>query len=328
MPCPRCGTPSAVYETVYYVQRVLDRYFELLREVNALKQADKTEVPVGSAPSPKAPSTTAKPDVGAKGKPLPATEPPLVLGDINNTTQLATAQQHAPLQAWFAKHQIEATFDFSLVDTSGFYDDAARQIGDGFELFAELIDRVRYAYRKNQGWVNLALSDLSQKDGQAVNNLCRQLYSHTFFARYNYQKSEKIVNLTLQMAPAVRQFFDGGWLEWYAFMELVTQLTERKRSFSCARGIKVVFSNEDLHELDVFVLPDGQPPICIECKSGEFRRDIDKCLRIRKRLGLEKNRFIICASDLSDEQANGLSAMYDLTFVNLKSLRTHLQALV
>jgi hypothetical protein len=328
IPCSRCGTPSPVYETVYYVQRVLDRYFELLREVNALKQAGKTETPAVSAPAPSAHSAPAKPGVGTKSKPQPAAEPPLDLGDINNTKQLATAQQHAPLQAWFAKHQIEATFDFSLVDTSGFYDDAARQIGDGFELFAELIDRVRYAYRKNQSWVNLALADLSQKDGQAVNNLCRQLYSHTFFARYNYQKSEKIVNLTLQTAPAVRQFFDGGWLEWYAFMQLIIQLTERKRSFSCARGVKVVFSNEDLHELDVFVLPDGQPPICIECKSGEFRRDIDKCLRIRKRLGLDKNRFIICASDLTDEQASGLSAMYDLTFVNLKSLGKHLQTVI
>ena len=75
-------------------------------------------------------------------------------------------------------------------------------------------------------------------------------------------------------------------------------------------------------------LPAGQAPICIECKSGEFRRDIDKYLRLRKRLGLDKSRFILCAADLTEEQAAGLSAMYDLSFVNLQTLGAHLQRLV
>ena len=169
---------------------------------------------------------------------------------------------------------------------------------------------------------------MAQKDAQAINALCRQLYSHTFFARYHYQKPEKIVRLTLQTAPAVRQFFDGGWLEWYAFMALIDHLQQRGQNFSCARGVKVVFPYVDRHELDVLCLPAGQAPICIECKSGEFRRDIDKYLRLRKRLGLDKSRFILCAADLTEEQAAGLSAMYDLSFVNLQTLGAHLQRLV
>ena len=163
---------------------------------------------------------------------------------------------------------------------------------------------------------------------QAVNTLCRQLYSHTFFARYHYQKPEKVVRLTLQTAQTVRQFFDGGWLEWFAFIEVVEQLKARDISFSCARGVKVRFENEDLHELDVVLLPQGQAPICIECKSGEFRRDIDKYLRLRKRLGIERSRFIICAADLTEDQASGLSAMYELTFVNLTSLPARIQNLI
>ncbi len=121
------------------------------------------------------------------------------------------------------------------------------------------MDRVCFAYRKSHSWVNLELASLSQKDAQAINTLCRQLYSHTFFARYHYQKPEKIVRLTLQTAPAVRQFFDGGWLEWYAFITLIELAQQRNKDFSCARGVKVVFPNEDLHELDVVCLPAGQP---------------------------------------------------------------------
>lgn len=319
--CARCATPTSVFATVFYVEKLLERYFAALREVKVMKQANDANS-----------DTPIEPKAASGGQLTPQAnltqELAQLVGDTRNTKQLATELQHAPVKAWFASRKIEANLDYSLVDTTGFFDDAAMLIGEGYELFSELVDRVRYAYRKSHGWVNLELANLSQKDAQAVNQLCRQLYSHTFFGRYNYQKQEKIVHLTLQTAPAVRQFFEGGWLEWFAFMTLITQLGERQRAFSCARSVNVTFPNEDLHELDVFVLPEGQPPICIECKSGEFRRDIDKYLRMRKRLGLERNRFIICAADLSDEQCNGLSAMYELTFVNLKSLGTHLQTVL
>lgn len=312
IPCARCSTASTVYDTVFYVEKLLERYVAALREVKALQQSDA---------APEAPAAQqAAPDAAPAPSALPAM-------DMHSTTLLATAEQHAPLQAWFQARQIEARFDYAQVDTSGFFDDAAAMIGDGYALFGELMERVCFAYRKSHSNVNLELGQLSQKDAQAINQLCRQFYSHTLFARYHYQKPEKIVRLTLQSAPAVRQFFDGGWLEWYAFIEVLKQARERDRAFSCARGVKVVFQNEDLHELDVVCLPNGQPPIVIECKSGEFRRDIDKYLRLRKRLGIARNRFIICATDLTPEQASSLSAMYELTFVNLQMLAPHLTQL-
>jgi len=35
---------------------------------------------------------------------------------------------------------------------------------------------------------------------------------------------------------------------------------------------------------------------------------------------LDKSGFILCAAELTDEQAAGLSAMYELSFVNLQGL--------
>ena len=320
MPCARCGTAATVFGTVFYVEKLVERYFSAMREIKALQQPDTP--PEGMMDSNATPQATQAPENHA------AEASPLQDVNLHNTSLLATAEQHAPLQTWFAARQIEAQFDYAQVDTSGFFDDAARMVGNGYALFAELMDRVRFAYRKSHSWVNLELASLPQKDAQAINTLCRQLYSHTFFARYHYQKPEKIVRLTLQTAPAVRQFFDGGWLEWYAFITLIELAQQRNKDFSCARGVKVVFPNEDLHELDVVCLPAGQPPICIECKSGEFRRDIDKYLRLRKRLGLDRHRFVICAADLTQEQAAGLTAMYELTFVNLETLPPHLATLL
>ena len=320
MPCARCGTAATVFGTVFYVEKLVERYFSALREIKALQQPDAPPAAMLDASA----ATQLAPEPESHAADASS------LQDVNlhNTSLLATAEQHAPLQAWFASRQIEAKFDYAQVDTSGFFDDAARMVGKGYALFGELMDRVRFAYRKSHSWVNLELATLPQKDAQAINTLCRQLYSHTFFARYHYQKPEKIVRLTLQTAPTVRQFFDGGWLEWYAFIALIELAQERGVNFSCARGVKVVFPNEDLHELDVVCLPAGKPPICIECKSGEFRSDIDKYLRLRKRLGLDRQHFVICAADLTQEQAAGLTAMYELTFVNLETLAPHLATLL
>lgn len=317
LPCANCGTSSSVYNTVFYVEKLLERYVAALREIKVLQQ-----------PAPALEVASVMPQVTSRSASTAAPAAQVLSDvDLHNTMRLATPEQHAPLQAWFAARQINAHFDHALVDTSGFFDDAASMIGENYALFGELMERVCFAYRKSHSGVNLELASLSQKDAQAINTLCRQLYSHTFFGRYHYQKQEKIVRLTLQGAPAIRQFFDGGWLEWYAFIKLLKQTREAGRAFSCARSVKVVFPNEDLHELDVVCLPEGRTPICIECKSGEFRRDIDKYLRLRKRLGLERSRFIICASDLTPEQAAGLSAMYELTFVNLEMLAPYLAQL-
>lgn len=226
------------------------------------------------------------------------------------------------------KKNIQAAIDPSAADTSGFFDEAATALGDDYLLFADLLDRVCYSYRKSYTNVNLELAKLSQKDGQAITQFCRTLYEHTFFARYHYQKAEKIARLTLQMAPAIRQFFEGGWLEWYALVQALSASEQRSVPLSYARGVKVTFPNEDLHELDVLLQPQGQEPICIECKTGEFRRDIDKYVRLNKRLGLAKSRFILCCTDLNAEQAQGLSAMYDLSFVPLPMLKRHLHSMI
>lgn len=306
--CSACQAPSTVYDTPFFVRKLLERYAAALRELKAVQAENRADGE--SAESSDADATTQEDPVET------------------NSDDLATAAQHAPLEKWLKSRQIEAQFDHSTVDTSGYFDEAAQQLGRRHELFGELVQRVAYAYRKSHTGLNIDLNGVAQKDIQALTTLCRQLYSHTLFARYVYQKQEKVIRLTLQSAPKVRQFFEGAWLEWYALLELLEVMTKRRLAFSCARSVKVLFPNEDVHELDVVALPAGQSPICIECKTGEFRRDIDKYQRLRKRLGIERNRFIVCATDITDEQAASLSAMYDLTFVSLGSLPQALGTLV
>lgn len=307
MACARCAKPVTVFGTVFYVEKLLERYTTIWRELQALRAADDA---TGNDEPAAASAAQATPEV-------------------RNTVDLTTPEQHAPLRQWFAARQIEATFTPDNVNTAGYFDDAAQLLGDGHALFGELIDRVCWAYRKSHTGLNLELARLPQKDAQALNQLCRDFYSHTFFSRYHYQKQEKLVRLSLQPTPAVRRFFEGEWLEWYALTELMSVFEAHAPTLapSVARSAKVVFTNEDLHELDVVGLLPGQAPISIECKTGEFRRDIDKLLRLRKRLGVPRERFIVCALDLDDAQAASLNAMYEMSFVTLRGLRAHLTKL-
>ena len=141
------------------------------------------------------------------------------------------------------------------------------------------------------------------------------------------QKTEKTLRLILQPTPVIRQFFNGIWLEWYAMMQALTYVQQRNLPFSCARNVVITLPNADMHELDVFLLMDHKTPICIECKTGDYKSSIEKYRLLKKSLGLQKSQFILCVADLSDEHAQGLSSMYDITFVNEKSLLTYLHRL-
>jgi len=112
-------------------------------------------------------------------------------------------------------------------------------------------------------------------------------------------------------------------MEWFALMKLLLLFQETKVAPFCTRSLTVTFENGKSNELDLFVLSSGGVPICIECKSGEFRHDIDKYLDLRKQLGISKSQFILCVFGLSDEQAIGMTSMYEITFVNQLTLIDH-----
>lgn len=303
--CTVCGNEVPVYDTILFVRKVLQQYFQLQNEVvrlNAELSATSRQASAGP-------------------KPLP---PAIAALDLHNTDQFASETQHAGIVNWFGRLQVQARTRLDAVDTSGFFDDIAVELGDNFALLREVLEKIRWGQQKDIPAFSVNLSNFSQKEGQAINAFCKRLYDYSLLSKYFYQKQEKIGRATIQSNAAVRRFFSGEWLEWYAFMKILALMRDRQREFSCARQLSVVFPNEDEHELDVFFLVDGDKPVCIECKTGEFRPEIDKHLRLRKRLGIDRGQFILCVSGLTDEQAAGLSSMYEMSFVNPAGLIPHL----
>jgi len=305
MNCTQCGQPSSVHDTTFFVKKLLEKYFALLASQKRMQaEADNQEA---AAPS-----------------------LPLNLDGINlyNTDQIATDLQHGPIHDWFEAKKIQFRPNHKAVDTTGFFDEVAVELGSNYEIFKAVIEPIRQAQRIGKPGIYLNLSKRSQKEAQILTAFCRRLYDYAFVAKYFYQKEEKTIQLTLQGSQQVQRFFNGEWLEWFALMQILEFSQKNRLHFSCARNLSLVFANEDLHELDVFLILNGNKPICIECKTGEFRPSIDKYATLRKRLGLEKSQFIICVLGLPDEQASGLSSMYDLSFVNERGLAEHFARLL
>ena len=172
------------------------------------------------------------------------------------------------------------------------------------------------------------MSKSSEEQIAAITDFCRQLHDYSFVSRYLYNRKEKTVHMTLQTAPAIVRFFLGEWMEWFVFMKVLNSFLEQGIPVSCLRRFHVNFPNEDKFEIDGFFLIGNEIPVCIECKTGEFRQDIKKFSLLRKKLNLDRTQFLVCAMGLNETQIQGFNSMYDVTFANESNFLQYVQRLV
>jgi hypothetical protein len=301
--CARCETSSPIYDAVYFLSKLFDQFFAQRNELKTLRAA--------------APMTTPQ-----------AVEPSDSSFDIHNSDLLSSEAQHKPIIDWLRSKSITATINMDAVDTTGFFDEAAVAIGNDYELLGEICERIRFAQHKEYTSTLIHLDKKSVEDVKELESFARKLHEYSLLARCIVNKEDKNIRLVLQNAPSVRRFFAGEWLEWYALMVCLRISQERKIEFSCARNLILELQPGEKREIDVFFLLNKTRPLYIECKTGEFRQDLDKYIALRKRLNIESKYFILCVADLDMEQAKGLSAMHGMTFVNAQNLGQHFSTLV
>lgn len=301
--CVNCGALIPIYDTIFFVNKLSDMYFAQRKKLNELLAPIATE---------------------SKQFKLGKSRDSF---DIHNSDSLSSEEQHSPIIQWFKTKNITASANFNAVDTTGFFDEMAVAIGSDYKLLGEVCDRIRYAQQKEYTNASIHLSKKSKKDAKAIESFIKRLYDHSLVARIFSNKDEDSIRVVLQNAPSVRRFFSGEWLEWYVLMIGLRICQERNIEFSCARNMTFSFLPNEKRELDVFFLINKTQPIYIECKSGDFRQELDKYVALRKRLNIGQKYFILCVADIEKDQCKGLSAMYDMTFVNTETLGQHFSTL-
>ncbi len=302
--CPQCKQAGAVHDTVRLFERLIGEYRTQRTELRELRAK-------------LAPGEAVRPPAGER-LPLPEI-------DIHNTRALADPRQFEPIVSWFKKRRVQFDANQRAMDTTGFFDEIAVQLGDGYETLKLVINQIRYAQRRGFSAAKITLSRMDEEVIAAITNFCRALHQYSFVAKYFYNKDDRVAWLTLQTTPEIVKFFNGEWLEWYVFMKLLAFFRERRIPAACLRNPVVTFPNEDVNELDVFFLVDNRIPLLIECKTGEFRQDIEKYTRLAKRLSLEKGQLLVCAIGLDEKQIQGFNSMYGVTFANETNFLEHVQ---
>lgn len=235
---------------------------------------------------------------------------------VDDTKAFADDQNIVPIERWFKKKNIKIEVNKSSLDTTGFFDDVAELIGSNYEVLSYVTNQIKYLQSKGYENVKIALANKTQQERDQIITFCKKLYEYSFVSRYFYDKKGQAVRMNIQPSAIIRHFFNGEWLEWYVFISLIKELKNRGISVNIVRNLIINLPNSKIFELDVFLLINNNIPILIECKSGEFRSDIDKYIGLKKYLKFDSSSFFIFALDLDEQQCKGMSAMYGITFVN------------
>jgi predicted nucleic-acid-binding Zn-ribbon protein len=304
--CPKCGNTATIHDTIAILNALIKKHITQTEELHKLRK-----------------------ELTNDNSDQETTENFLFEDiDIHNTNIFTQDNNFAPIIEWFEKQNIQIQINPEAVDTTGFFDEIALLLGNNFSVLNLVSNQIKYIQNKGYSNVKIELSKKNQKETEQITSFCKTLYDYSFVAKYYYQKKDRIIHLTLQTAPKIREFFNGIWMEWFTLMILLKFFHNKKISPACSRNLNISFSRGNSNELDIFFLTEKNIPICIECKSGEFRQDIDKYLSLRKQLNIGKKQFIICVFGLSQEQAQGMTSMYDLTFVNENTLIDHIQTAI
>lgn len=306
--CPMCKEVGQIYDTVEFVTKLLGKYLQLYKEFRQLQLQQEIPAIASDVTTPQAVAES-------------------IEFDIHNTTEMTKSAQYEPIVTWFEQKQIQVNVDHKAVDTTGFFDEVAVQIGDQYDLLKDMLDKIKRAQKNGYTNATVNLANESQKTRTKIIQFCKELHEYSFIARYYHDKKASKLHLTLQTAPAIVNFFNGEWLEWFVFMKLLAFFREKKMTCSGLRSFTINFSNEDVHEIDVFFLINGSLPVFIECKTGEVNSFIEKYSKLRKRLHLEKSNFLLLGMGLNDQQTQGFNSMYDITFVNERNFVSYVSGL-
>jgi hypothetical protein len=294
--CPKCDNPSLIYDTAMYVDVLIQKIIKQNNHLLKLQNIKSTD------------------DTSSNNSLFDDEDM-----DIFNTKVMTKESYLKPIKEWFKKQNIKVNIDINANDTTGFFDEIAVRIGDNFDTFSFIINQIKYCQNKGYETVKLDLANKTPNEIKQIKSFSKELHEYSFVSRYNFIKKDNLIYLNLQTAPNIRNFFDGGWMEWFVFVKLLELAHKKNIDLKCTKNLKIQFQDDISNELDIFTLLNGSP-IYIECKTGEFRQDIDKYLKLRKKLHLKKEQFILCIFGLDIKQAQGLTSMYDLTFVNETTL--------
>ena len=160
------------------------------------------------------------------------------------------------------------------------------------------------------------LGDRTPKEYSHSVGLCQMLKRTKYLGEFEQRDDSQRLRVTLTK-DGVR-FLKGFWLEQFVGSRLDDFLHDSNSKYSILMNPKIA-KGGNKHELDLFVLEEGQP-LWIECTTAKntlARRK--KMHQIRRRLDVEPERTILVASAATDSQVRNIAKTSPFQFTNLAS---------
>lgn len=320
--CPSCQTRNTVLDTLMALSNIILAKKASENETIQLKQqVEKLNAELSTLKNENQCLTSTQSNQSKAKKTESSNQQGYAFANMDDAPEL---QNIEGVIQWFKQRQIQVNVNQRAIDIAGYFDEVAVLLGDDFSAFSGLLSTINWTFRKGFDKASYPLPD-DPEEAKKIKTFCKALYEYAFVTKYIQTKQNKVL-LILNKEPKIRNFFNGDWLEWYAFMKVASLFAERNIEFSYLRGFDIVFPNKEKRELDLFFLVDNQP-LWIECKTGEFRDSIDKYSKLRKSLNIDDNHAILLISNLEKEKAKSFSHMFDLSIVTETTFLAYIQTL-
>jgi len=215
---------------------------------------------------------------------------------------------------WLTSRNIVVKNYHEQDSTDKIIDELALFIGERFKNVFRLHELIRKNLSTGDTFA-LNLSSSSQTEVGDSTNLCNKLYSYAFLSSYRYAKSSKMIYASVQRNGKVINFFTGGWFERYVYQKISDLLIKSKLKFTHLANPQIILPSGDDFELDLLFLIENQP-LWVECKTGEYQAYVQKYSNVRKILNIPKNRSVLIILGISDDIAEKLTELYDITITN------------
>lgn len=208
-------------------------------------------------------------------------------------------------------------------------DALAARLGRDQHLLEPLLAGIRYGLRSH-GRFTVSLKNAPPEQINAVTNVARLLQQNTLLARSRYSKEEKLLfGAVAQDNAAIRQFFDGGWLEGYARVATQTELHRCRRQGEDVEVLGNVKGRLHTFDLEFDVIARlGDRVVWVECKTGGYAESVGKYSKIGGALKIPSAARLLVLSSITPEVAANLKAIHGITAVAPSGLPEAIRAAV
>lgn len=199
------------------------------------------------------------------------------------------------------------------------FDRLALFLGDYYSILACLYSEIRRSiHSKTQ--VRFSLKGRCPEEIARCTQLIGGLKELSLAYDYRYSKERKLLQVGVHERDDTRRFFDGEWFERYVCLKLNQFFQAQGWEYESLRNLRIQFANGNRAELDLFWLVQGQP-LWIECKTGrEYDSYLKRYSEHRRKLGLAVERSILIILDISREEVEERSQLWDLTIGTRETL--------